>query len=349
MTVSTTRATVATGGAVARLHLSESPYGMSPLARLAAADSLAEGSLYPDPTRAALIAAIAAHWGVPTEQVIVGNGTDELVLLSSIALGDRARPGVTTAATFPGYRTSLTSTHRGCIEVPLTGHRTNIEAITETLPRAGITYVCNPHNPTGSALTEAELTRLAESCAERSVPLVVDEAYQEFAPPTTPSATGRLDGHAPRVVLRTFSKAYGLAGLRAGYAIGDPDSITRMRTVQASLPFCVNRIAQAAAIAALADQDFLTEVRRENAEQRAWFTTELNRRGRGYLPSVTNFVTVEVGDSAAAADVLRRRHAILTKDAGAFGLPGYLRVGLGTRTELCALLDALDSDFPPSP
>ena len=330
----------------ARLHLSESALGASPLAARAAAESLAAISVYPDPVRTELTAAIAAAEGVHEDQVAVANGSDELVLLSSFALGRTDRPGLTTAGTFPGYRVCLEAVGRGCTQIPLLGTGTDVAAFAEALPDAGVAYLCNPHNPTGGVLTGAQLDLLVARSGESGVPLVVDEAYREFADPGTPSLATRLTGDAPVLALRTFSKAYGLASLRIGYAIGATAQIAALRAVQGTMPFSANRAGQAAALAALADQDHLVRVREQNALTRDWFCAALSARGRDFLPSATNFVTVVVPDSADAERRLAEEHAILTRDAGRFGLPGHLRVSLGAREDLDRLLDALDLIAP---
>ncbi|WP_441251389.1 pyridoxal phosphate-dependent aminotransferase [Kitasatospora sp. McL0602] len=335
---------VATGPA--RLHLSESPYGPSPLALSAARESLALTEIYPDPARSAPTAALAAQLAVAEQQVAVANGSDELVLLSALALGDTTRPGLTTAGTFPGYRICLETVRRGCREIALDGTSTAVAEFAAAMPAAGIAYLCNPHNPTGGVLTRAELDLLVETAARTGTPLVVDEAYLEFAPAGTPQLRDYLDGAAPLLSLRTLSKAYGLAALRIGYAVGRADLVARLREAQGTMPFSVNRAAQAAAVAALADRPHLERTQRRNIEQRAWFLSRLAERGRAALPSATNFVAVAVPDSAAAELLLARDHDILVRDAGRFGLPGHIRVSLGSAEQLTRLLDALDVIAP---
>ncbi|MFJ9120071.1 pyridoxal phosphate-dependent aminotransferase [Streptomyces sp. NPDC102394] len=329
-----------------RLHLSESPYGPSPLALAAAHEAVDATGTYPDPHRSAPARAVADLLGVTAEQVVVANGSDELVLLSALALGDVDRPGVTTAGTFPGYRICLENVRRGCREIPLAGTRPDAAGLADALGRAGVGYVCNPHNPTGDALTRAAFDRLVERSAATGTPLVVDEAYLDFAPPGTPGVLDYLDSGAPVVALRTFSKAHGLAGLRIGYAVGEAGAIARLRAVQGSMPFSVNRAAQAAAVASLSDRGHLKRVRAANAAAREEFRAALAARGRRALPSVTNFLAVPVEDSATAELLLERDHGILVRDAGRFGLPGHLRISVGHPGELTRLLDALDVVAP---
>ncbi|MBP2472218.1 histidinol-phosphate aminotransferase [Crossiella equi] len=329
-----------------RLHLSENVHGASPAAIRAASAALASVSVYPDPARAGVAEAVAAHHRLAPAQVAVANGSDELVLLTSLALGDPAKPGLTTAGTFPGYETCLTTGGRGCTALPLSGGRLDVERFAAELPRHGIGYVCNPHNPSGAVLDRDELAHLVRAAGSSGVPLVFDEAYLEFADPDTPQVRDHLDGDAPVVALRTLSKAYGLAALRIGYAIGAAGQLAALRAAQGTMPFSANTIAQAAAIAALADQDHLEDVRKSNVDRREWFYAQLAARGRGFLPSVTNFVAVAVTDSRTAQDRLAAEHRILVRDAGLFGFPGHLRVSLGHQDDLLRLLDALDEIAP---
>ncbi|MFJ3306323.1 pyridoxal phosphate-dependent aminotransferase [Streptomyces sp. NPDC086549] len=329
-------------GAPLRLHLSESPYGPSPHALRAAHEAVDDTGTYPDPTRTAPARAIADLLGVRPDQVAVANGSDELVLLTALCLGDRQRPGVTTAGTFPGYRICLENVRRGCREVPVDG----IAALADAFDGAGVAYVCNPHNPTGGALDRASFDLLVERAAATGTPLVVDEAYLDFAPPGTPQVLDYLGTGAPVLALRTFSKAHGLAGLRIGYAVGSAGLVGRLREVQGSMPFSVNRAAQAAAVAALADRDHLERVRQGNAVARERFRADLAARGRRALPSVTNFLAVPVPYSARAERLLERDHGILVRDAGRFGLDGHLRISVGEAAHLDRLLDALDTVAP---
>ena len=334
-------ASVPDADAMVRLHLSESPLGASPAATAAATEALTRINRYPAPQRDALVAALARHWNVDEAQIAVANGSDELVLATALTLGEPDRPGLVTAGTFPGYRESLERIGRGSVAVPLRDTALDAAAFAGRLAGAGIGYVCNPHNPTGAALTREQFATLVEGAAAAGTPLVVDEAYQEFAGGRLPQARDFLDGGAPLVALRTFSKAYGLAALRIGYAVGRADLIAEVRRTLTVLPFSVNRIAQAAALAALADQGFLATVRTATAQRRRWFCAELDRRGRRYLPSVTNFVAVRVADASAAQDALVRDHGILVRDTGMFGFPGHLRVSLGDEPEMRRFLDAL--------
>ncbi|MFB9902337.1 pyridoxal phosphate-dependent aminotransferase [Allokutzneria oryzae] len=330
-------ASVPDADSLVRLHLSESPYGASRWAVEAAERELRRVNIYPDPERSALVGALAEHWGVGRDRVAVANGSDELVLACALTLGERSRPGLVTTGTFPGYRSCLDRVGRGCTAVAL-----DVGEFAERLPEHGIGYICNPHNPSGSALSRVDMDTLVARAEDSGVPLVFDEAYMDFADPDTPQVRDYLSSDAPIIALRTFSKAYGLAALRVGYAVGAAALLSELAETLRTLPFSANRLAQAAALAALADQDFLRGVRDANAAQRVWFAEELTRRGRGFLPTTTNFMAVDVADSALAQNRLADEHGILVRDAGLFGSPGYVRVSLGSRDDLLHLLKALD-------
>lgn len=337
----TYNASVENADDLVRLHLSESPFGASPAAVHAVTQQMARVNRYPDPNREQLVAQLAHHWGVSEDKIAVANGSDELILATALTLGRRTRSGLVTEGTFPGYQAVLERIGRGAWALPLCDAQNDTTAFADQLPEFGIGYVCNPHNPTGSAISHHGISDLISSARSSEVPLVFDEAYHEFGGPKLPQAADYLEQEAPVIALRTFSKAYGLAALRIGYAIGRADLIAEIRATLGVLPFSVNRLAQAAASAALTDQPFLNVVQLDTAHRRHWFCTELDRRGYQYLPSETNFVSVRVNDSAQLQDTLAKNHGILVRDTGMFGLPSYLRVSLGTEAELLKFLDGL--------
>jgi histidinol-phosphate aminotransferase len=309
------------------------------VAERAAERELHRVNVYPDPERAVLVGALAEHWGVARDRVAVANGSDELVLISALTLGDRARPGLVTAGTFPGYRATLDRVGRGCTAIACG----DAAAFAATLPAHGIGYICNPHTPSGSSLSREDMDTLVDAAEESGVPQVFDEAYMDFADPETPQVRDYLHRDAPILALRTFSKAYGLAALRIGYAVGAPTLVAELLGTLRTFPFSTNRLGQAAALAALSDQAFVDGVRAANAAQRSWFGEELTRRGRAYLPSTTNFIAVAAADAGLAQNRLLAEHGILVRDAGLFGFHGYIRVTLGSRDDLLLLLDALEA------
>jgi histidinol-phosphate aminotransferase len=302
---------------------------------------LAVSNQYPDPSYEELVCALAEHWALAPANIAVGNGSDELILLCALALGDPALPGVISAGTFPGHRFALEVARRGCREVPLAAGRVDVDGLVRALPGAGIAFLCTPHNPSGVALTNRELERIAETAAEAHVPLVVDEAYMEFAPEHTATVAAAIPSAQRIVALRTFSKAYGLAGVRVGYALANETDADLLRDAQRVLPFRVNRLGQAAALAALQDRECIPRVRRETAHKREWFTAALRESGFEVPDSAANFVAVAVSDPAVAARWLLVEYQVAVRDTSDMGYPAHVRISLGPREDLQRALNAL--------
>jgi histidinol-phosphate aminotransferase len=324
---------------VVRLHLSENS-SPSPLAQAAAVEAAARPDRYPDQTYAELTTALATFWRVHTDEIVVGNGSDELLLLCAMVYGSRTA-GVVTAGTFAGHRLAVEATRRPVVEVPLNPDgRIDAVAFSEALDGAGIAYICTPHNPSGSALSPSDLAAIVDAAQVAAVMLIVDEAYMEYADVGTASLAGPPQEGV--VVLRTFSKAYGLAGLRVGYAIGSAHDLRALRTLQRVIPYRVNRPGAAAAIAALRDVEHLELARSDNARKRAWFTSALRAKGFDVRPSATNFVTIPVADPSAIQAQLLERYGIAVRDTSDMGYAGHIRVSLGEESALRRVLAAID-------
>jgi histidinol-phosphate aminotransferase len=332
--------TIAAPRSLARLHLSEGALA-SEMCMSALAAQLPSVNRYPDPDCTALTRALAEHWKLSPANVAVGNGSDEMILLCALALGDPTLPGVISAGTFPGHRFALEVARRGCREVPLDAGRVDVDGLIHALPGSGIAFLCTPHNPSGVPLTHGELERTVEAAARARVTLVVDEAYMEFAPEHTATVTAMIPCAERVVALRTFSKAYGLAGVRVGYALAGESDTELLRNAQRVLPFRVNRLGQAAALAALEDRECIPRVRRETAHKREWFTAALRESGFEVRNSAANFVAVAVTDPIAVARRLLAEHRIEVRDTTDMGYPAHVRISLGTREDLQRALNAL--------
>ncbi|MFJ9447719.1 aminotransferase class I/II-fold pyridoxal phosphate-dependent enzyme [Kitasatospora sp. NPDC101235] len=330
-----------------RLHLNETPYGGPAGAVAAARAELDERcSVYPESECAELRARIARHVGLAPANVAVGNGTDELVLLTALTFLGPDRAAVVTATSFPGYRTSAAVAGAPVTEVPLEAYHVPAAAVAAAIDeRTGAAFVCNPLNPTGTVLDRGGVERIIAAAEAAGAVAVFDEAYLDFADPELGHALDAVRAGRPVVVLRTFSKAWGLAALRVGYAVGREDLIARLWQTRQALPFDVNRLAQRAAVAALDDPDFIASVRSRTQEARRRLYRGLDALGIRYIPSVTNFVLVEVGDDpGTVAARLADEHGILVRDLAVFGLPGRLRVTVGTPGQVdrfCAALAAV--------
>ncbi|MCV6595105.1 MAG: pyridoxal phosphate-dependent aminotransferase [Silicimonas sp.] len=325
----------------ARLGANESTFGPSPRVREAITAAAAEAWMYGDPECTDLRAGLAAHLGCAPDQLVAGEGIDGLlgyVVRLFVAPGDRV---VTSDGAYPTFNYHVAGFGGTLVKVPYRDDREDLDALLTAARDSGakMIYLANPDNPMGSwhpaAAIEAMIAELPENCL-----LLLDEAYVEFAPA---DAIPRVALDDPRVIrMRTFSKAHGLAGLRVGYAFGAREVIRSFDKIRNH--FGLGRVAQAAALAALADSAWLDEVRRQVAEARDRISAIASANGLISLPSATNFVTVDCGrDGAYARAVLE---ALEDRDVFVrmpFSAPGNrcIRISAGRPEDLDRLADAL--------
>jgi histidinol-phosphate aminotransferase len=328
-----------------KLASNENPLGPSPRALEAAAKSLADAALYPDDGVFALRRALAERLGVGPDELVFGAGSNELIYLIVAALCRAGADDVVTHKhAFISYKLAARSHDVGFVEVAATAELgCDIDALIAAFsPRTKVVLLANPNNPTGSHLTAAQLERVLGALPPGAF-LVIDEAYYEYAVGAGAGVDyGRAmqyrSGEPRLIVLRTFSKLYGLAGLRVGYGIGDArviDYVNRMRRA-----FNVGSVAQAAALAALDDEPHArrsVEVARQSIE-RIGAELALPERGVKPYPSLGNFVLVDVGREAAPVyDALLRR-GVITRPMAGWGLPRCLRVSIGTPEQTARLI-----------
>ncbi|MBF6153922.1 pyridoxal phosphate-dependent aminotransferase [Nocardia terpenica] len=328
-----------------RLSLSENSYGMSPRAERALRAEVTRTNRYPDSTAASLAASIAAHYSIDPRNVVVGNGIDELLLFTALGLIGPGGTGIVSAGTYPGHEAAVHAVRAECVRIPLADHRIDVGATCAAMRRAprSVVYICNPHNPTGSLLTAEEIARLVAAAEDTEAVLVMDEAYMEFArPDCRDSAVPYVAGGAPVIVLRTFSKIYGLAGLRCGYAMAPSGYAEQLRKIKHVTVYNVNRFALAAAEASLADQDFVATVRDRTRAAHEHFLRRIAPLPWVHaVPSVTNFVLCRLPwEPTWVAEQLIRRD-VLVRPCSDMGFRNHIRVGLGTETELDSVVDAL--------
>ena len=324
-----------------KLASNENPIGASPLALAAIRDALAQVHLYPDGSCFALKRKLAERHGVSPQEVVVGAGTNEILTLlvrTFLAEGEEA---LLSENTFLVYRLAVQSCGRIAVAVPMRDHRYDLEAMAAAIgPRTKLIFIANPDNPNGSYVTRTELERFLARVPER-VLVVLDEAYFEFVDAADYPDGCELRKTRPRlVVLRTFSKIHGLAGLRVGYGIGEPDIANYLDRVRD--PFNVSSLAQVAALAALDDQAHVESTKAVTFQGRAMLTRELPRFGFKVVPSVTNFVLCSTGRSADELFQGLLRHGVIVRPMTAYGMPGAVRISVGTPTENERLLRALE-------
>jgi histidinol-phosphate aminotransferase len=320
------------------VKLASNEFPLPPFAEVKRAirDALDDLNRYPDGDTAGLRAALADRFGRAAEEVVVTNGSCELLLLLGEVMLDKGDEVVFADPGFLLYEGLCSRREATAVRVSLHVFRHNLEAIAAAVtPRTKMVIVCNPHNPTGTHVPVAGIAGLVAAVPD-DVMVVIDEAYNEFVTTADAEEAPALQAaHANVVVLRTFSKIYGLCGLRVGYGLCAPEvkaAIDRVRQ-----PFNVNRLAQIAAQEALKHQDQVAERRAGNARLRDFMVAELAERGRATVPSQANFMLVDIrGLRLPQQEICGALLAMgmIVRDGNALGCPGWARVSVGTQSEI---------------
>ncbi|MGE5125014.1 MAG: histidinol-phosphate transaminase [Betaproteobacteria bacterium] len=329
-------------GEVVKLASNENPLGPSPRALEAAHAALAEVNRYPDPQATELRRALSAHLGVPVSHLLAGNGSVEIIDLIARALLGPGDNAVISEHAFVRFRQIVSAHNHGARLVPMREWTHDLSAMARAVDeRTRLVFVANPNNPTGTWNRRAELGALVAGLPSRCL-LVLDEAYFEYADdPDYPSGIELVLRGAPLVVTRTFSKVYGLGGLRAGYAVAAPEVLDALLTIREA--FGTNSVAQAAAAAALSDHEHVRRTVELNRTQKARLAGALAARGFTVLPSLTNFVTFDT--RANGRELFRRLLArgVIVRPLDPYDMRSWLRVSIGTPEENTAFLEALDA------
>jgi histidinol-phosphate aminotransferase len=325
---------------VIKLASNENPLGPSPKAVEALRGALEDVSLYPDGACMVLREKLARRLGVAPECFIFGNGTDEVIDLIFFAFFNPGDTAIMGDPTFSSYYLSGATVGARLAYEPLCDHRHDIEGMLRQVDsRTRALFVGTPHNPTGTTCTKFDLETALDSLPE-DVLLVWDEAYFEYVDdPDYPDSIAYLEQHPNLIVLRTFSKCYGLAGLRVGYGVAHPGLVTYLEKVRP--PFNVNRLAQVAAVAALDDAEHIARSRRVNSEGRAFLSGELVGMGLEPVPTQANFILFKYGHRVEGLPDRLLERGIIVRDGGALGYPGYIRLTIGTPEENRAVVNAI--------
>ncbi len=324
-----------------KLASNENPWGPSPKALQVLGQASASLHRYPDGGAHALREALAKKWQMPQDQILVGNGSDEVISLlinTFLAPGDEA---VMADLTFVMYRLSVLGGHGVPVEVPLKNWTHDLPAMVEAITdRTRLFFICNPNNPTGTMLSAKEIDSALAKIPEHVV-VVFDEAYYEYVRDAEyPESLRYVRDGRPVVVLRTFSKIYGLAGLRVGYGITTSEIASYVNRVRP--PFNVNSLAQAAAQAALLDDEHVAKSCAMNEAEMAFLEDGLTKMGFTTIPTQANFIYFDVGmDGAVLYDALLREGVIVRHIRGSM-----IRVTIGQPTENRRLLEALEHVLP---
>jgi histidinol-phosphate aminotransferase len=328
---------------VVKLASNENPLGPSPRALAAVAQGLAQVHRYPDGPAVALRQALAARLGVEPGQVVVGNGSTDLIdLLARAFLGPEDNAVISERA-FARFGQVVRARNGRARLVPMRDGRHDLAAMALAADeRTRLVYVANPNNPTGTWNRRAEVDALLRALPPQAL-LVLDEAYFEYADGEDeyPNGLHYVREGASVVVIRTFSKAYGLAGLRVGYGIGAADVIDAVDTVRE--PFNSNLLGQVGALAALTDDEHVRRAVALNRAERPRLESELRRRGLEPLPSLANFLCVDVHRDGSELFRGLLRRGVIVRPLRAFGMDTWLRISVGSVEDDDALLVALDS------
>lgn len=322
---------------IVKLASNENPLGMSPRARVAVEQAIAGVERYPD--QFDLIKALADRSGLAQEQIVLGNGSNDVLDLAARVFLAPGRSAVLAQHAFAVYPLATLTTGAQCIVVPAKHYGHDLDAMRAAIrPDTRIVWIANPNNPTGNFLPYPEVKAfLAKLPAE--VAVVLDEAYTEYLAPADRVDTLAWIREFPNlIVTRTFSKVYGLAGLRVGYAAASPEVADLMNRVRQ--PFNVNNLALAAAIAALDDHAFLAESYQLNRRGMEQLVAGIKQLGLEHIPSHGNFLTFKVSDGATVNQKLLRQ-GVIVRPIGGYGLPNHLRVTIGLERENAAFLAAL--------
>lgn len=325
---------------IIKLASNENPLGMGEAARAAIARATADAARYPDGNGYALKTALCRRYGVKMENIVLGNGSNDLLEIAADAFLTPYTSAVYSQYAFAVYPLATQAAGATGIAVPAKDFGNDLEAMLAAIrPDTRIVFLANPNNPTGTFLPGKALEAFIDR-VPRDVLVILDEAYTEYLTPEQRyNSIDWLARFPHLLVSRTFSKAYGLAGLRVGYAIGAPEVIDLMNRVRQ--PFNVSSIALAAAEAALGDTDFLAASAELNRRGMAQYISACERLKLRWIPSSGNFITIEVGDAAVVNAALLRQGVIVRPIAN-YGLPNWLRITIGLETENAACIAALE-------
>ncbi len=323
---------------IEKMASNENPFGASPKGIEAARDALSEINMYPDGGTILLRERLAKFWALAPEQFFVGNGSNEALMILGQTFLNPDCEVIYGEQAFVVYKIMTTLAGATAVPVPMPNYATDLPAMRAAVTeRTRMVILTEPNNPQGTASEPDELLAFAESLPEHVI-LVVDEAYAEFSG-KVPDFRPLIAAGRKIVCTRTFSKLYGLAGFRIGYAFGSAEVVGLMNRVRQ--PFNVNLPAQAAAIAALDDTEFVEKALRGNAEGIRTLYAGFEALGLRYVPTQTNFILVHIGPNAADVFVELEKRGVIVRPMKGYGMPESLRVTVGTPAQNQKLLAAL--------
>ena len=326
---------------IVKLASNENPLGPSPLALQAIQACLPELARYPDGNGFALKAALAKQYGVKATQIVLGNGSNDVLEFSARAFLKPGDSAVYSQHAFAVYPLVVQAVGARGIEVPAKDFGNDPQALLQAIETdTRLLFIANPNNPTGTLIAPDELLALIEQVPSNVLALL-DEAYYEYlAPAVAPKSISWLARFPNLLIARTFSKAYGLAGLRVGFGLAQADVIGMLNRVRQ--PFNVSSVAQVAAVAALGDTAHLQRSVALNSAGMQQICSGLKRLGLSFIPSYGNFVSFRIGSATAMYQRLLQR-GVIVRPVASYAMPEYLRVSIGLETENEKFLSALAS------
>ncbi|MFL7791556.1 MAG: histidinol-phosphate transaminase [Anaerolineae bacterium] len=324
------------------LSSNENPLGPSPKAMLALQAAVGTVNRYPDAAGTALKTVLADRLDLIPDNIALGNGADEWVLLLCLSLLEPGDEVIIAKGSFISYLLRVIEVGAKLVQVPMQDYTHDLEAMADAVSeKTRLVFVCNPNNPTGTAVNAAAIEAFLDRIPER-IPVVVDEAYYEYAIVNPSYAARSVDylraGRKNLIVLRSFSKVYGLAGLRVGYVLADEEVIDYVE--RARPPFNVNRLAQVAALAALDDGEHVQRSVEANEAAKRFFYAELAALGVRYIPTYTNFLAVDVGRPGSEVSGSLLESGFVTTATDGWGVPNHVRFSFGTPAENAAFAEA---------
>lgn len=313
---------------IVKLASNENPFGSSPKAMEAIGQILGDLAIYPDGYATALREKVCHHLNVKPNQVIFGNGTDEIIHMISRANLEPGQNTIMATPTFPQYKRNAIIDGAEIKEIPLRNGRHDLQEMLHAIDEnTGVIWLCNPNNPTGEYIREDELIAFLERVPD-GVIVVSDEAYFEYAiAPDYPDSLRLINLYPNLIFTRTFSKAYGLAALRIGYGVSSPGLIQSLEAVRE--PFNASRIAQAAAADAIDDHEFIDRCIQQNEAGKQQYYDFCNEAGLSYFQTQGNFILIDLGHSGNHAFQYLLHKGYIVRSGEALGYPNGIRITIG--------------------
>lgn len=327
-----------------KLSSNENALGVSPMATEHAGRILSQANLYPEGSSRILREKLAERFALSPDCIVVGSGADEIIYYVAIAITNDGDEIIIPSITFPIYEIAFRMMRANIVKSAMDGFFIDLEDILRRInSKTKCITLCNPNNPTGHALGRNEVKGFIEKVPPGII-ILMDEAYMDFADMDSfPDSIGMFrEGRRNLVIVRTLSKAFGLAGFRVGYGIGDESMVSLMNRIK--LPFNVSIVSQHAALGALSDRDFLIKTLKNTQQGRSLIYKALEKLGLSYVRSSTNFILIDTGNDGDLVTEELMKRGVIVRSAKNYGMPTCIRVTIGTEAQNRRFIEAL-SEF----